>query len=224
MRTLRRGSRSEVIPAPQEARRERADQESLTPKLVGEANRLLTMSMFSAERHATAAGFFGNAHVVLGFVAAGLAAGAGGTAFAGSANVAGALAIGAAALAGLVTSLRPDERAQFHWSSSKDFRQLASDVHTFIEFPETAAEEGEFNCHERLIHRYMALEKASEKVSTYHSKKTAKRISKQDYYYPPLPLKSFAHWANKLEEREKRRLLWFKSRRQSRQPPTGQEP
>jgi hypothetical protein len=169
----------------------------LAEKLEREANRLLGVSMYAAERQVTAAGFFSITHYFLGASAAGLAAASGGTAFAGSTGVAGGLAIGAAALAGLVTALRPDERGQSHWSSAKDFHDLAVDLHMFIEFPEKRAGEDGYDDFDQLRQRYTDLEGKSEIVPVRLANKTAKRMGKYKYYYPPLSAAAFAEWERK---------------------------
>ena len=95
-------------------------------RVAPQADRLVFTSAFRAECHVAAGRFFGNVHITLGAVAAGLAAGAGATAFASNNVVAGSLAIAAAAVTGVLTSLRPDERSQAHWNAANAFADLAN--------------------------------------------------------------------------------------------------
>jgi hypothetical protein len=92
--------------------------------------RLCFTGHFRSECHVASARCFSNVHLALGALAAGLAAGAGGTAFSGSSSdVAGALAIAAATITGLLTALRPDERAQQHWKAAGAYARLMEETY-----------------------------------------------------------------------------------------------
>lgn len=67
-------------------------------------------------------------------MAAGLAAASGGSAFTGRPTLAGILAILAAAVSALLTSVRPDERAQAHLTDAGGFSRLVEALDLFRKF------------------------------------------------------------------------------------------
>ena len=87
-----------------------------------------------AERHITAAGFWGNFQWVLGGASAVLAAAASGTAFADLPVVAGVIALLAAAAAALVTALRPADLSAQHLQAASAFHGLQIAARDLWEF------------------------------------------------------------------------------------------
>ncbi|WP_157557592.1 SLATT domain-containing protein [Intrasporangium oryzae] len=79
-----------------------------------------------AERHVTAAGFWGNFQWVAGGAAAVLAAAASATAFNTMPVLAGVLALLAAAAAALVTALRPGDISEQHLKAAASYNALQS--------------------------------------------------------------------------------------------------
>lgn len=89
-----------------------------------EAERLAFVVLVRAEQNVTAARFYENVHFSVGASSAGLAAAAGGTAFAGETTVAGIAAILSAVLTGFLTVHRPEERTASHWRAARDYGRL----------------------------------------------------------------------------------------------------
>jgi hypothetical protein len=87
-----------------------------------------------AERHITAAGFWGNFQWVLGGASAVLAAAASGTAFADLPVIAGVIALLAAAAAALVTALRPADLSTQHLQAASAFHGLQIAARDLWEF------------------------------------------------------------------------------------------
>ena len=87
-----------------------------------------------AERHATAAGFWGNFQWVAGGLAAVLAAAASASAFSNNPTVAGLLALGASASAALVTALRPGDISGQHLRSAAAYNALQATARDLWQF------------------------------------------------------------------------------------------
>lgn len=94
------------------------------PRVEKEAERLAFVVLVRAEQNVTAARFYENVHFIVGAISAGLAAAAGGTAFAGETTVAGIAGILSAVLTGFLTVHRPEERTASHWRAARDYGRL----------------------------------------------------------------------------------------------------
>jgi hypothetical protein len=179
----------------------------------GDAHRLSWLSLFRAESHANAARFFSNVHTVGGTIAAGLAAAAGGTAFAGETTVAGVAGIAAAAVAGLLTVAKPDERTQSHWLTATKYSQVAEDVNGRFEFNWTTpavASDGTVEAPgtglgddpprddrealEFFRNQIVGLEAASSPVPGVLIGRTEKRMRKNKQWFAPIELDAFESW------------------------------
>lgn len=99
-----------------------------------EAERLERCCEFAAERQVTAAGFWTSLQVLLGAVAAVLAAFASGAAFSDHNALAGTLAAAAALAAAVLASLEPAERAQSHRRAAGAYHRLCVEVRIFRDF------------------------------------------------------------------------------------------
>jgi hypothetical protein len=99
-----------------------------------EAEDLRSRAEFAAEWQATAVGFWSNVELVLGSLAAGLAAISSGTAFSDQKVIAGSLAAVAALAAAVLAALRPGERSHAHKKAADEFHALAVDLRLFGKF------------------------------------------------------------------------------------------
>lgn len=184
-----------------------------------EAEQLSWLSLFRAECHATAARFFSNVHTVAGTCAAGLAAAAGGTAFAGETTVAGVAGVASAAVAGLLTVAKPDERTQGHWQAATSYSRLAeetsarfgigsptpdvaSDVRPALTGPEppdaVAGQDpatGNDAAALKVFREQMVeLEARSFPVPRRHFRKTQRQVRKYGQWFAPIEPDAFDKW------------------------------
>ena len=112
----------------------RALRESARVDPIAFAKQMEQDSWQQAERHATAAGFWGNIQWVAGGLAAALAAAASASAFSDNATVAGLLALGATASAALVTALRPGDISSQHIRAAAAYNALQGTARELWQF------------------------------------------------------------------------------------------
>ena len=112
----------------------RALRESARVDPIAFAKQMEQDSWQQAERHATAAGFWGNIQWVAGGLAAVLAAAASASAFSDNATVAGLLALGATASAALVTALRPGDISSQHIRAAAAYNALQGTARELWQF------------------------------------------------------------------------------------------
>jgi hypothetical protein len=110
------------------------DRDAIERLIRREARRLTFFTLYRAECHTTAARSYNNVHMYVGAFAAGFAAAAGGTGFAGSRILAGVFGILAAALAGFLTLVKPAERSEAHWDAAKAYVRLGNDISIRFDF------------------------------------------------------------------------------------------
>jgi hypothetical protein len=203
-----------------------------------EAKNLGYLTRYRAECHMTAARFYSNVHMFVGMAAAGLAAIAGGTAFAGQTLAAGISAIGSAVLAGFLTIHKPDERTQSHWLGAGNYNSLADEIFLYERFdrrpaatedasqtatdaalprranPERArsgvAADGDVATLEHFLRESAELEARTFPVSRHLCVKTDWFIQHDDEWYPPLRTGDFEVWKRRRAERP---APWWRLRR-----------
>jgi hypothetical protein len=188
------------------------------------ADELAYLGRYRAECHITAARFYSNVHTFVGMAAAGLAAVAGGTAFAGQTLIAGIAAVGSAILAGFLTIQKPDERTQEHWKAAGQYNELSDDIDLYFRFgwrDGDAAVQGEVKTRiapsqaetqapsqataeensrddiaalARFRKRCGAVEATSFPVPRHLCASAENYISANDEWYPPLKTGRFAEW------------------------------
>lgn len=199
-------------------------------RVAEEAQRLAFLVLVRAEQNVTAARFYENVHFSVGAIAAGLAATAGGTAFAGQTIVAGVAAVLSAVLTGFLTVHRPEERTASHWRAARDYSRLydvltlyftvgwkpAVDVLDSAPPPRALRELTESdtgmargdNAEEalaKLVRRAGEIEEASFPVASRLCRKAESNIARQDEWIAPAG-DDFAAWRTRLmRSRTKRR-------------------
>ncbi len=109
-------------------------QSSPTVDPVAFAQRIEGDSWLQAERHATAAGFWGTFQWLAGGLAAVLAAAASASAFGENSTAAGVLALLASATAALVTALRPGDISSQHLKAAASYNALQSTARDLWQF------------------------------------------------------------------------------------------
>lgn len=198
-------------------------------EFIDQGGRLIFTSFYRAECHVAAGRFFGNLHIALGTVAAGLAAGASATAFTSLNILAGCLGITAAAAAALLTSLRPDERSQLHWNAANAFADLANRTYMAFYFGtgwEKAATAGQTPPAQEIPeavlpdkrhelggfqNEFESLDASAPPLPGRLSRKAEKAIAENRTWYPPQN-EDFESWRDRiLESKAQRRalgLLW----------------
>lgn len=144
-------------------------------------------SWLQAERHITAAGFWGTFQWIVGGASAVLAAIASGTAFADFPRIAGVLALGAAGTAALVTALRPGDISAQHLQSASSFNALQVDTRDLWEF-NMSADPGECR---RQVHelgdRWSKITTVSPRVPRRLYRVSAKYTDAEGTNYYPKP-------------------------------------
>jgi len=136
-----------------------------------------------AERHVTAAGFWGNFQWVAGGLAAVLAAAASGSAFSNNATAAGLLALGATASAALVTALRPGDISSQHLRAAASYNALQATARDLWQFglDEAPSEQERLRA---LTVTWVEVTSASPRVPRRLLKKSKKLTDESLNYYP----------------------------------------
>jgi hypothetical protein len=169
-----------AVPAPHGT-----DDDTVTGDVRGFARQVEKNSWLQAERHVTAAGFWGNFQWIAGGAAAVLAAAASGSAFNDSPTLAGYLALAAAASAALVTALRPGDVAAQHLASAASYNELQSVARDLWEFKLSADATEQRTQLDVLTSKWIAVTSGSPRVPRRLLRLTAAFNAKGDHYYPP---------------------------------------
>jgi hypothetical protein len=211
---------------------------------------LAYLGRYRAECHITAARFYSNVHTFVGMAAAGLAAVAGGTAFAGQTVIAGIAAVGSAVFAGLLTIQKPDERTQAHWQAAGKYNGLSDEIELYSRYgwrdgnapPDEreasapasprrgsgeAAPDDEVEALAHFRKRCNALEAESFPVPRHLCASAENYISANDEWYPPLKTGRFEEWRDRRAQpharwRFPRSLRWM--RREAKRAHSDQPP
>jgi hypothetical protein len=139
-----------------------------------------------AERHVTAAGFWGNFQWVAGGLAAVLAAAASGSAFSNNATAAGLLALGATASAALVTALRPGDISSQHLRAAASYNALQASARDLWQFGLDEATSDQRDRLRALTATWVEVTSASPRVPRRLLKK-AKTLTDESMNYYPSP-------------------------------------
>jgi hypothetical protein len=173
------------------------------------AKELEVEGWMQAERHITAAGFWGNFQWVLGGTSAVLAATASGTAFADYPDVAGVIALMAAAAAALVTALRPGDLSAQHQKSAAEYHGLQVEARDLWELDLSQDPEECRRQVRELGQRWSAVTAGSPRVPRRLYRKSASLAQGQGLSYFPKPAPE--SWADPPATTERRQspLAWW---------------
>ncbi len=162
-----------------------------------EAQNLANEVLYRAECHITAERFNSNVHFFVGMTAAGLAAAAGGTAFAGQTIVAGVAGVAAAVLSGFLTVYKPDERTQAHATAARAHKKLYDriDLQFRLGLPPTPADDLD-GVYAGFRTEAAELDQTSFPVSRRLCTKAEAFRAARDEWYPPADDR-FEEWANR---------------------------
>jgi hypothetical protein len=138
-----------------------------------------------AERHATAAGFWGNFQWVAGGLSAVLAAAASGSAFSDNTTAAGLLALGASASAALVTALRPGDISTRHMQSAAAANPVQASSRDLWEFGRSDDAPARRAPRRGLTSTWVDVTAGSPRVPRRLLKLTAEFTQRGENYYPP---------------------------------------